>query len=101
MDNHIISPDINSRMHRQLLIHIPNQGWNLLEKRNIALPFAHGGAFFVDRNPSDNLPASDITSISDQTYALSERGEYLKVTGYTLLINIHEKILPSFSPCRI
>ena len=25
----------------------------------------------------------------------------LKVTGYSLLINIHEKILPSFSSCRI
>ena len=24
----------------------------------------------------------------------------IKVTGYSLLINIHEKILPSFSPCR-
>ena len=26
--------------------------------------------------------------------------ESLKVTGYSLLINIHEKILPSFSSCR-
>ena len=25
----------------------------------------------------------------------------LKVTGYSLLINFHEKILPSFSSCRI
>ena len=24
----------------------------------------------------------------------------LKVTGYSLLINIHEKVLPSLSPCR-
>ena len=27
--------------------------------------------------------------------------KYIKVTGYSLLINIHEKILPSFSSCRI
>ena len=25
----------------------------------------------------------------------------LKVTGYSLLIDVYEKILPSFSPCRI
>ena len=30
--------------------------------------------YFVDGKASDNLPASDIKSISDQAYALSERG---------------------------
>ena len=40
------------------------------------MSFTHGHmiAYFVDRKASDNLPASDIKSISDQAYALSERG---------------------------
>ena len=40
------------------------------------MSFTHGHmiAYFVDRKASDNLPARDIKSISDQAYALSERG---------------------------
>ena len=75
MDKHTINPDIKLQ-NAQPVLDIPNQGWNLLEKSNIAMSFTHGHmiAYFVDRKASDNLPARDIKSISDQAYALSERG---------------------------
>ena len=75
MDKHIINPDIKLK-NVQPVLDIPSQGWNLLEKSNITMSFTHGHmiAYFVDRKASDNLPASDIKSISDQAYALSERG---------------------------
>ena len=63
-------------MYSHAALDIPTQAWNLLEKSNKTMSFMHGHmiAYFVDRKASDNLPASDIKSISDQAYALSERG---------------------------
>ena len=67
LDKHIINPDIKLK-NVQPVLDIPSQGWNLLEKSNITMSFTHGHiiAYFVDRKASDNLPASDIKSISDQ-----------------------------------
>ena len=64
-----------SSINSQPALDIPNQGWNLLEKSDIALSFTHEHmiAYFVDRKASDNLQACDIKSVSDQAYALSER----------------------------
>ena len=64
-----------SSINSQPALDIPNQGWNLLEKSDIALSFTHEHmiAYFVDRKASDNLQAHDIKSTSDQAYALSER----------------------------
>ena len=79
MDKHIINRDIKLK-NAQPVLDVPNQGWNSLEKSNIALSFTHGHmiAYFVDRKASDNLPARDIKSISDQALCTLRKGSLTK-----------------------
>ena len=46
LDKHTINPDIKLQ-NAQPALDIPNQGWNLLEKSNIALSFTHGHIIII------------------------------------------------------
>ncbi len=66
----------NPEAARQQLL--PPDGWKTLGSSDdttmLSSNHGHMIAYFVERRPSDNIPASDVKSLSTHTYALSQKG---------------------------
>ena len=86
-DKRIINPRDTPTIHNKSYdsesdhnLNLPKDGWSPIEESATDPKFTHGHmiAYFVSRKASDHLPASDIKSISEHAYGLSERGHVQK-----------------------
>ena len=86
-DKNITTPEdtcntTNASKHPRDNLQLPPGGWNIIEKGDTSsLVFCHGHmiTYFADRQTCDSIPASDVKSINENAYALSERGHIQKV----------------------
>ena len=112
-DKRIINPEDTPTIHNKSYdsesdhnLNLPKDGWSPIEESATDLKFTHGHmiAYFVSRKASDHLPASDIKSISEHAYGLSERGHVQKIelmnTSNSPTIYIRAKCLPEMKKDR-